>query len=127
MLAFDAQITFLSTADLEATARFYEDVVGLELALDQGSCRIYRVVGQAFLGFCQREQTSPSPDVIVTLVLDDVDGAVARLVQGGAELVQGPAVNERYQIYQAFLRDVNGYTLEIQRFIDPRWPGPRST
>ena len=35
-------VTFLPSADLEATSAFYETALGLPLALDQGGCRIYR-------------------------------------------------------------------------------------
>jgi len=48
------QVTFLYVADLEATHRFYSDLLGLPLVLDQGTCRIYRAAGEAFLGFCRR-------------------------------------------------------------------------
>jgi catechol 2,3-dioxygenase-like lactoylglutathione lyase family enzyme len=36
---FDAQVTFCFTGDLDRTAEFYEQVLGLPLALDQGRCR----------------------------------------------------------------------------------------
>jgi catechol 2,3-dioxygenase-like lactoylglutathione lyase family enzyme len=39
--AIDQQITFLYTRDLAATAQFYEGILGLKIALDQGDCRIY--------------------------------------------------------------------------------------
>ena len=52
--SIDQQVTFLLTSDLAATAHFYEDVLGLPLVLDQGSCRIYQVNGNAFIGFCER-------------------------------------------------------------------------
>ena len=59
MPGFDAQITFCCTPDLAGTARFYEEIMGLPLALDQGTCRIYRVAGRAFLGFCQKPDGPP--------------------------------------------------------------------
>jgi len=40
----DQQITFLYTRDLATTAQFYEEILGLRLALDQGDCRIYRAI-----------------------------------------------------------------------------------
>ena len=123
MNELDAHITFLATVDLGATARFYEDVLGLALALDQGTCRIYRVRDGAFIGFCERDET-PSPDgVIVTLVTDDVDGWHERLTARGVAFEKPPALHPKYQIYHCFLRDPNGYLLEIQRFEDPRWRG----
>jgi hypothetical protein len=48
MVGFDAQITFCHTDDLTGTARSYEEVLGLSLALDQRTCRIDRVAGSTF-------------------------------------------------------------------------------
>ena len=55
MPPFTQQVTFLYTPDLATTARFYEQILGLELVLDQGVCRIYRVSRDGFVGFCQKE------------------------------------------------------------------------
>jgi predicted enzyme related to lactoylglutathione lyase len=118
---FDAQITFCTTPDLGATARFYEEVLELPLALDQGTCRIYRVAPGGFLGFCAGEVESPPEGVILTLVTPDVDGLFRRLQERGVEFEQPPVHNPRYGIYHCFLRDPVGHRLEIQRFEDPRW------
>jgi catechol 2,3-dioxygenase-like lactoylglutathione lyase family enzyme len=64
-------ITFLDTRDLARTSDFYERILGLRLARDQGTCR------------------------------------------------KEPADNPPYRIYNAFVRDPNGYLLEIQRFWEP--------
>ena len=121
MTSFDAQITFCYTTDLQATAEFYEKLLGLPLALDQGVCRIYRVAPGAFVGFCTRE-TAPSPDgIILTLVVDDVDGWYDLLGSRGVEFDQPPEHNPKFNIYHCFFRDPNGYLIEIQRFEDPRW------
>ncbi|NWG15208.1 MAG: VOC family protein [Chloroflexi bacterium] len=120
------QITFLYTADLARTARFYEDILGLPLALDQGACRIYRVCGDAFVGFCQRDGlTAEAADrVIFTLVTPDVEAWHAYLQGRGVVFEKPPSHNPKYQIFHAFLRDPNGYLIEIQRFLDPAWPPP---
>jgi len=115
------QITFLDTLDLEATGRFYQDILGLPLVLDQGGCRIYRVSRDGLLGFCQRDQVSEPAGIIFTIVTPDVDGWYHRLRDRGVAFVKTPAVNEDYQIYHCFLRDPNGYLIEIQRFLDPDW------
>jgi hypothetical protein len=86
-LAFTQQVTFLYVRDLAASERFYGDTLGLELVLNQGLARIYRIgQGNAFLGICLSStvQQAPPPDraplgVIVTFVTDDVDGAYAEL------------------------------------------------
>jgi catechol 2,3-dioxygenase-like lactoylglutathione lyase family enzyme len=116
-----AHITFLKTRHLETTTTFYTQVLGFSLALDQGACRIFRIRPHSYVGFCTTEGETGSSEVILTLVVDDVD-AYARDVQArGAEIEIGPRFNEQYLINQMFLRDPNGYRIEVQRFEDPRW------
>ena len=47
------QVTWIYTHDLQGTARFYGETLGLEQVLDQGSCRIYKTSATSFLGVCQ--------------------------------------------------------------------------
>jgi catechol 2,3-dioxygenase-like lactoylglutathione lyase family enzyme len=117
----DSQITFCYTRDLEATSRFYQQVIGLDLVLDQGGCRIYCTAGGAYLGFCEREETPEPRGIIITLVTDDVDAWYDRLVDRGVEPEEPPTHNPMYRIYHFFVKDPNGYTVEIQRFDDPDW------
>jgi catechol 2,3-dioxygenase-like lactoylglutathione lyase family enzyme len=120
--ALDGQVTFLFTRDLEATAAFWEGTLGLPLVLDQGSCRIVRTGPGAYLGYCRRDAEPPREGVIVTLVSKDVEGWHAALVARGVKFEKPLARNEEYDITHCFLRDPNGYLVEIQRFDDPRWP-----
>jgi catechol 2,3-dioxygenase-like lactoylglutathione lyase family enzyme len=114
------QITFLDTQDLARTADFYERILGLRLARDQGSCRIYHVGGNAYVGFCHRADAPAAPrGLTLTLVSDDVDTWCRHLRAHGVELVKEPADNPSYRIYNAFVRDPNGYLIEIQRFWEP--------
>ncbi|GAB4398153.1 MAG: VOC family protein [Anaerolineales bacterium] len=121
-MSFDAQITFLHTDNLIETAAFYEQVLGLPLVLDQGTCRIYRVAGAAFVGFCTHGVAdSARAGVVLTLVTNAVDAWYAQLLARGVVFEKPPALNARFEIYHCFLRDPNGYLLEIQQFRDPRW------
>ena len=117
----ESQITFLNTLDLETTHAFYAGVLGLPLVLDQGKCRIYQTATGAYLGFCLREGGVVAEGVVITLVTPNVDGWYERLRQRGIVFESPPASHEAYQIYHCFLRDPNGYRVEIQRFDDPRW------
>ena len=120
LLPVEQQITFLMVRDLRATAEFYEQGLGLALAVDQGTCRIYHVVGEAYIGFCERpEAATAAGQVILTLVTPDVDEWAARLQEKGIELDKAPAENPAYRIYHCFVRDPDGYLVEIQRFLDP--------
>ena len=120
---FDSLITFGYTRKPEETWRFYEDLLNLPLVLDQGGCRIWRVASGGFLGFCHREDAPEPAGVIVTLVTEDVDGWAAQLREAGVVFEKEPAYNHEYRIYHCFLRDPNGYLIEIQRFESPSWRG----
>jgi len=118
--AVTQQVTFLDTRDLARTADFYERILGLRLARDQGTCRIYHVSDGAYIGFCQKNDVPAEPrGIVVTLVTDAVDEMCAHLERHGVELIKEPADNPPYRIYNAFARDPNGYVIEIQRFWEP--------
>jgi catechol 2,3-dioxygenase-like lactoylglutathione lyase family enzyme len=121
--AIEQQVTFLATEDLEASAAFYEGVLGLPLVLDQGVCRIYQVAGGAFVGFCEHlPRAAGEQPLILTLVSQDVDGWYNYVSAQGVVVEKPPAMNTTYNIYHFFMRDPDGYLVEIQRFLDPAWP-----
>ncbi|GMV89081.1 MAG: hypothetical protein AMXMBFR81_20120 [Chthonomonas sp.] len=114
-------ITFLPTADLEATHRFYSGVLGLDLVLDQGSCRIYRVVGTSYWGFCERAAPTAPEQVVLTVCSDDVDARHRRFESSGLPTDGPPRTHAAFGIYHFYARDPNGYRIEVQRFLDPGW------
>lgn len=124
---FDGQITFLYTRDMAQAAIFYGDMLGLECVLVQaGGCRIYRTAPGAYVGICTaREGREADPrGVIVCLVTDDVDGYAAQLLKLGIPFEKEPQANPDFGIYHCFLRDPDGYLIEIQRFDDADWSNP---
>ncbi len=122
-LPIDSQITFLYADDLARSASFYEEALGLKLALDQGGCRIYRVTGSgAFIGVCLAADAPVEPaSIIFTLVTPDVDLWYARICGLGWECEDAPRYNDVYDIYHFFVRDPSGYRIEIQRFPEADW------
>lgn len=121
------QVTFLYTSDLDRTAAFYEGIMGLPLVLDQGACRIYRAAGEAFLGFCRRTAAiaAERAGAVLTLVVvdrDSVDTWADYLTGLGMTIERGPLLNETFNIYHLFVRDPEGYLVEVQAFLDPAWP-----
>jgi len=121
-MQFDSVITFFCTLDMEACHRYYGETLELPLILDQGGCRIYRAAGDACIGFCLKTEIQPAESVILTLVTDDVDQWFERVSKAGYEVIKTPAHTPEYKIYNCFVRDPSGYTVEIQRFEDHRWP-----
>jgi catechol 2,3-dioxygenase-like lactoylglutathione lyase family enzyme len=116
------QITFLHTANLAKTAVFYQTILGLNLALDQGKCQIFQVGTDAFIGFCEHLAGANPDGVILTLVSEQVDEWHDYLVAKNVTIEKPPTHNEMFNIYHIFLRDPNGYLVEIQKFLDPAWP-----
>lgn len=123
-MSWASQITFLFVADLDRSEGFYVERLGLRRVLDQGSCRILETSGGAGIGLCERpDQVSPG-GLIVTFVDVDVEDRVAELRARGVELERPLAYHPGFDITQAFLRDPDGYLVELQRFEDLAWPRP---
>jgi len=119
----DQQITFLFTPDLDVTAGFYGEILGLPIILDQGSCRIFQVGDGAYLGFCHHMKRANQPEgIILTLVTSEVNAWFEFLLQQGIMIEKRPAMNVDFNIYHFFVHDPNGYLIEFQRFNDPLWP-----
>lgn len=115
-------IGFYGTTDLEQTHTFYSEILGLPLALDQTTCRLYAVPGGGYLGFCEHLpvcHTHKSP--LITLLTSEVDAIYERLCQADITPEAAPKVNEQFHLYHFFVRDPAGYTVEIQQFLDDNW------
>lgn len=129
----DQAVTFLYADPPEPSWAFYEEVLGLTLAQDQGSCRIYESASagrRAFIGVCRARAPRASDNprvvggVVFTFVTQDVDGWYAWLTSKGANIPAAPSMSDTYRVYHFFLHDPAGYTLEFQRFDRPDWQGP---
>jgi predicted enzyme related to lactoylglutathione lyase len=118
-MEFKEFITFLGSKDLKKTSNFYQNIIGLTLYKDQGVCLIFSVNKQSKIGFCEHmavvyENKSP----ILTLVTEDVDEVYDKLIKLGLEIAEKPKLNEKFKIYHFFFDDPNGYTIEVQKFLD---------
>jgi len=113
----DALLTFLPTNDLDATDAFYRGVLQLDLARDQGACRIYRVREGAYVGFCLGSPVIPVEHrVFVTIVVEDVQAAYDEVTARGARPETSVEHVPAFAITRFLVRDPNGYLVEIQRF-----------
>lgn len=129
---FDQLVTFLYAEEPEASWRFYEEVLGLRLAQDQQSCRIYEVApgARAFLGVCRARGPRAGDDprreggVVISFVHAEVDAWHRRLLAAGAEVLAAPAHAAEFGVTSLFFRDPAGYLLEVQRFERADWPSP---
>ncbi len=120
-----SSITFLKTKDMDLTTQYYTKTLGFRLVLDQVICRIFRICSNSHIGFCLTDDSTGSSEIILTLEIPDVDGYYRHLQSLGIEVEIPPRLNEKFNIYQMFLRDPNGYLIEVQRFLDPQWEKAR--
>ncbi len=112
-------IHFYKTYDLEDVRRFYGDVLGLDLYRDQGKCLIYDAKGHGKIGFCTHHPENPANSSCITFVFErkiEVERMYERL-KSRAKDVTKPRLNEEFKIYQFFVKDLDGHTLEFQMFL----------
>lgn len=111
-------IPWLYYRDLPRAIRFYEDVMGFELAVDQEWSKIYRIREGAYVGLVDGEKgyhrASDTKPVIICLNVKDADAWYERLSEKGVELESQPEESERLKIKVFMFRDPEGYVIEIQ-------------
>ena len=110
-------ITFLYYRDLPAAMRFYEEVLGLPLVIDQGWSKIYRVAGAAHVGLVDEAKgmhraADPKP-VQICLRVPDV-AAWHRFLAARGVAVGELRENAALGIRAFTCRDPEGYQIEVQ-------------
>ncbi len=123
--AIDQSIVFTYPDDLDAAAHFFGEVMELDLVVDQGACRIYRLTASSFLGVCILPgRTRSGEGVMITIVSDDVVGWHDFLISKGVEYLCPPQHKNRFGIYTSLFISPHGYRIEIQRFDKAGWCDP---
>ncbi len=121
MIRATDRLLFLYTDDLPRSATFYGQVLGLPLAMDQGSCKLFRTAPGAILGVCDlAHRERGTKGITVSFLVEDVDATYAALAAKGV-VFEGPRTAMGGQVRGAFFRDPDGYRLKIQSFTDPGW------
>ena len=117
----DQQITWIYTDDLEESADFYGNILALELAVDEGTARVYRVSGMSFVGVCQAwgDREILPAGTCLTFVTDEVDQWFQYLTDRGVPMDGEPHELPQSGIYACFARDPSGYRIEFQRYLTP--------
>lgn len=127
MIAATDQLVFLYTDDLPRAARFYGETLELPLAMDQGSCKLFRTAPGAVLGVCDlAHRERGTKGITVSFLVADVDATYAALAAKGVVFEGPPRTGTSGLVRGAFFRDPDGYRLEIQSFTDPAWDRTRA-
>lgn len=115
-------ITFLYYRDLPRACAFYERVLGLTLAIDQGWSKIYRIAGQAHVGLVDEARgmhraADPKP-VQICIRVPDVDAWYAWTASQGVDALSAPRSSEALRIRAFVFNDPEGYQIEVQSALD---------
>jgi hypothetical protein len=105
-------IVFFRSEAYHETVAFYRDL-GCAVWREQSDCTILDFEGFRF-GFCDRSPAETAG--ILTLVVPDRDGIDRLADHLGDHVTEEPRYNGTYGIYQAFARDPEGRTVEVQCF-----------
>ncbi len=111
-------ITFFYYRDLPTAMRFYEDVLGLPLAIDQGWCKIYRICPGAHVGLVDEtrgmNKWQDKKPVQLCIRVDNVDAWFAYAQAQALPDLSKLFVNESIGIRAFVFTDPEGYQIEIQ-------------
>jgi lactoylglutathione lyase len=111
-------ITFFYYRDLPAAMRFYEDVLGLPLAIDQGWCKIYQICSGAHVGLVDEtrgmNKWHPTKPVQLCIRVPDVDAWYAYAKEENLSALSELFVNDALGICAFVFTDPEGYQIEIQ-------------
>jgi catechol 2,3-dioxygenase-like lactoylglutathione lyase family enzyme len=121
-LGVQANIVFLYYKDIPRAQRFYEDIIGLRLTVDQGFAKIYQISPTSFVGLVDEAQglhrASETKPVTLSFVTQEIDAWYAHLEARGVKL-RGPVRDATRHPTRGFVAyDPEGYFLEFERFLD---------
>ncbi|HKU94360.1 MAG TPA: VOC family protein [Vineibacter sp.] len=103
----------VATPDIAAARRFYHDALGLDLLMDHGWIATYgsRQTMAIQISFAAEGGSgTPIPDL--SIEVDDLDVALARLQQAGFAIEYGPA-DEPWGVRRFYVRDPFGKLVNI--------------
>ena len=124
-------ITFVYSSNFEASRLFYGSDLSLSVRADKGSVIFYALPGGASsLGVVQQgfsaaanpprsARQSGADTVMLCLLITDVQETFERIVaRGRCTVEQPPRQNALFGIFNALVRDPDGYLVELQCFLD---------
>jgi catechol 2,3-dioxygenase-like lactoylglutathione lyase family enzyme len=121
-LGVRATVMWLYYRDLASAQRFYEDLLGVELIVDQGWAKVYQVAGSGFLGLVDGEKglhkSSQQKGMMVSFFTGEVDAWFERAPGStGFELQTPKPVEEDGRVRLFVGTDPEGYSLEWDTFL----------
>jgi lactoylglutathione lyase len=111
-------ITFFYYRDLPRAMAFYEDVMGLPLAIDQGWCKIYQICPGAHVGLVDEakgmNKWAEVKPVQLCIRVPNVDAWYEYCTGLALDNLSELFVNDQLGIRAFVFNDPEGYQIEIQ-------------
>ena len=118
----DMAITFIYFKDLPKAMDFYENVLGFNLAIDQGFCKIYQASANGYVGLVDEAQgfhkASDTKPIILCYRVPDVDAWYEFIKASGVKIFRDIKTSEEEKIRVFLIHDPEGHVVEIQSGIE---------
>jgi catechol 2,3-dioxygenase-like lactoylglutathione lyase family enzyme len=103
----------VATSDIAAARRFYGEILGLDVLMDHGWLTTYGSSAKMTVQVSfAREGGSGTPVPDLSIEVDDVDAALARVRKAGIAIEYGP-VDEPWGVRRFYVRDPFGKLINI--------------
>ena len=123
-LGFNSTITWLYYKDMQAMEKFYQEVMGLPLIVDQGWAKVYQASETGYIGLVDERRGmhnfSDKKAVNVSFIMQDLDGWFNYAKENkvfplrSEEIGEGP--EKKYRAFVGF--DPEGYFMEFDTFYE---------
>jgi catechol 2,3-dioxygenase-like lactoylglutathione lyase family enzyme len=103
----------ISTLEVAAAKRFYQDILGLDVIMDHGWIATYGSQEDMNIQISfASEGGSGTPVPDISIEVDDIDTAIERVREAGFEITYGP-IDEPWGVRRFFVRDPFGKLINI--------------
>jgi predicted enzyme related to lactoylglutathione lyase len=111
-------ITWFYYRNLPRAQKFYEEIMGFQMDVDQGWSKIYKIRDGAYVGLVDGahgyHKANNIKPVILCLNVKDANKWHRKLMENGLEIEEQPRESERLKVKVFMFKDIEGYTIEIQ-------------
>jgi predicted enzyme related to lactoylglutathione lyase len=118
-----SQITFLYFNDYKAGCTFLEEVLTLETVYDPGWAKVYRSVGDAYIGAVNSKEGSidgqKKGGVLISLTVDNIDNYYEHFKTLNVTDLSEVKHFDDIGLRSFFFKGPEGYDFEIQEFLNP--------
>lgn len=112
-----SNVTFLYYEDFKKAITFFEDTLELEMVMDQGFARVYKVTESSFLGMVTKEVRNQSNDTLYSFTVDDVKKYYEQYKTKDVCHLSEITHFKEIPLQSFFFEDFEGHHFEIQEFL----------